>query len=264
MIKNLLRFASVVAVGLGLASAAAAQDFQKSYTIGAGGQVRIANVSGDIIIKGYNGTSILISGIKQGPDRDLVEVEDLSTANGVDLRVRYQECRSCNASIRFEVQVPNAMKYNFDRISTASGDIEASSVMGDLTIKTASGDVRLSDVNGTINASSASGDVRVGNAVGAVRASTASGDVDVEITRLEGAKRLEFSSASGDVVVRLPGSLDAEVEMSTHSGELETDFPIQVREERHGSGRSARGRLGDGSISLSIRTASGDVRLKRL
>ncbi|HWP44124.1 MAG TPA: DUF4097 family beta strand repeat-containing protein [Blastocatellia bacterium] len=264
MIKRVFRFAAAVAICCGLAATAAAQDFQKSYIIGAGGQLRIANVSGDIIIKGYNGTSILVSGLKQGRDRDLVEVEDLSNANGVDLRVRYRECMSCNASVRFEVQVPNAIKYNFDRISTASGDIEVSSVTGELTIKTASGDVRVNDINGTVNASSASGDVRVGNAAGAVRASTASGDVDVEITRLEGVGRLEFSTASGDVSVRVPGSISAEVEMKTHSGELETDFPLEVRKQGHGPGRSARGRLGDGAISLSIRTASGDVRLKQL
>jgi DUF4097 and DUF4098 domain-containing protein YvlB len=264
MIKSIFRLASAVTLCLGLAGAAAAQDFQKSYTIGAGGQVRIANVSGDIIIKGYNGPSILVSGIKQGPDRDLVEVEDFSTATTIDLRVRYQECRSCNASVRFEVQVPNSVKYNFDRISTASGDIEASSITGEITIKTASGDLKLNDVNGTINASSASGDVHVGNAIGAVSARTASGDVDVEITRLEGADKLVFSSASGDVSVRMPGSLSAEIDMSTHSGDLETDFPIEVREMKSGSGRFARGRVGDGAISLTIKTASGDVRLKRL
>ncbi|HKY06349.1 MAG TPA: DUF4097 family beta strand repeat-containing protein, partial [Blastocatellia bacterium] len=232
MIRNLFRLASAAVACLCLAAAASAQDFQKSYTMGAGSQVRIANVSGDIIIKGYNGTSILVSGIKEGRDRDLVEVEDLSTANSIDLRVRYQECRSCNASIRFEVLVPNAIKYNFDRISTASGDIEASSVMGEFTLKTASGDVTVKDVNGSINASSASGDLHIGNTIGAVSARTASGDVDVEITRLEGARRLEFSSASGDLHVRLPGSLSAEIDMSTNSGNLETDFPIPVREDR--------------------------------
>jgi hypothetical protein len=264
MIKSTIRLASAVALCLGLAGAVAAQDFQKSYTIGPGGQVRIANVSGDIIIKGYNGASILVSGIKEGPDRDLVEVEDLSSASGIDLRVRYQECRSCNASVRFEVQVPNSVKYNFDRISTASGDIEASSIMGDITIKTASGDLHLKDINGTINASSASGDVHVGNAIGAVSARTASGDVEVEIMRLEGAGKMVFSSASGDVNVRMPGNLSAEIDMSTHSGSLETDFPIEVRDMKSGSGRFARGRVGDGAIMLTIKTASGDVSLRRL
>jgi hypothetical protein len=264
MTKSVFRLASVIAVLLGLAAAAAAQDFQKSYTIGQGGRVSIANVSGDIIIKGYNGTSILVSGIKEGPDRDLVEVEDLSSANAIELRVRYQECRSCNASVRFEVQVPNAIKYDFERISTASGDIRASSLTGDLTIKTASGDVKINDVSGAVNASTASGDLHVGNIRGTVSARTASGDVDVEITQLVGANKLEFSSASGDLNVRLPGSLNADVDMSTHSGEIETDFPLEVHETRNGSGRFARGRLGDGAISLRIRTASGDVRLKQL
>jgi len=232
--------------------------------LGSGGKVRINSVSGDIIVKGYNGESVIVTGIREGRDRDLVEVEDRSSGNTIDIGVRYPKNCNCNASVRFEIQVPSESKYDFDRLSSASGDIEVSSVRGSLRINTASGDVRVAGFDGEAEVSSASGDIRVGEVTGTVSARAASGDVEVEITRLEGTGNMEFATASGDVKVSLPSDLDADVDMSTVSGSLTTDFPIQVEQKHHGSGRHAAGRLGGGSRTLRIRAASGDVSLKRM
>ena len=69
-------------------------------------------------------------------------------------------------------------------------------------------------------------------------------------------------SASGDVHVRLPSNIDAQVSMSTASGDIETNFPIEVRTEPNGHGKRAEGQLGNGSRSLKLSTASGNVSLK--
>ena len=238
-----------------------AQDFQKSYNLAAGGSVIIQNVSGDVELKGYEGDAIVISGYKEGRDREQVEVEDRSNANTIEVGVRYPRNCNCDASVRFEVRVPRSTRYNFERISTASGNISASNITGRLKTNTASGDVTVSDVNGEVSASSASGNVRVGEIRGTVSASTASGDVDVEIAQLEGAGDMKFSTASGNVRVRLPSNLDAEVFMSTASGSLETNFPIEIKKPRYGPSSQARGLLGSGSRSLRISSASGDVSL---
>jgi hypothetical protein len=86
--------------------------------------------------------------------------------------------------------------------------------------------------------------------------------VDVEILSLEGEGRLIFSTASGNVYVRAPASLDAEVNLSTASGGLETDFPLTIDEE-DGPGKKAFGTLGGGSRVLKISSASGNVSLLR-
>lgn len=230
--------------GLSLATTAAAQDFQKSYKVGAGSKVQIANVSGDVIVSGYDGDSIIVRAFKKGDDRDQVEVEDRSTANRVDLAARYPKNCRCDASIRFEVQVPRSVSYEFEAISSVSGDVNVGDVSGQLTASSVSGNVQVKSVRGLVNASSVSG------------------DVDVDITRLEGAKDMKFTSVSGDVSVRLPSSLDAEISMSSFSGSIETDFPIEVREGKHGTGNSARGRVGGGSRSLGMTSVSGDLSLK--
>ncbi len=226
-----------------------AQDFQKNYRVGAGGGVNIRNISGDVTVTGYNGDTITVTAYKEGPDRDQVTIEDSSGGNNVDVRARYPENCNCNVSVRFDVKVPSGISYRYDSISSVSGDVQVSSVKGEL------------------HAKSVSGDVSVKGAAGAVNAASVSGDVEVEIQSLEGtdgAGSMEFNSVSGDVDVKLPGNLDADVKMSTLSGDLKTDFPLQVEEKKHGPGRSANGRLGNGSRNLKLSTVSGDINLLRM
>jgi Putative adhesin len=264
MSKTLFRLTAASMFVILTSVLAGAQDFQKKYEIGAGGHINVSSVSGNVKVTGYDGSVVMVTAVKEGRDRDMVEVEDTSGGDRVELRSRYAPNCNCNASINFTVQVPRSVKYSFDKISTASGDIEVRNVMGELRVRSASGDVTVEDVSGSINASSASGDVRVKDASGTVNASAASGDVDVEMTRVEGAENMEFTSASGDVHVKAPASLDATVDMSSVNGSLKTDFPLEVKEPQYGSRRSAHGRLGNGSRSLKIRSASGDVSLIRL
>jgi hypothetical protein len=221
------------------------QDFQRSYTVPSGGQIRIGNVSGDVRVEGYSGDSVIVEGFKEGRDRDLVKIEDLSSGDRIDVRVRYPEHCSCDASVNFSVRVPSKVSYNFDRIYSVSGSVD------------------VSNITGRLRAESVSGDVDVAGVTGLVSASSVSGDVNAALVQVEGAGDMKFSSVSGNVTVRAPSSLDADIEMSIVSGSLKTDFAIEIHEPRYGPGRSARGRLGSGAHSLRISTVSGRVSLSR-
>ncbi|HEX8557925.1 MAG TPA: DUF4097 family beta strand repeat-containing protein [Pyrinomonadaceae bacterium] len=260
MISNLV---CAAALCLAAAAGASAQDFQKSYNLGAGGAVRIANVSGDIELKGYEGSALVVRAYKTGRDRDMVEVEDASTDGRVELRAKYPNSCNCDAGVRFEVMAPRSAGINFEKISTASGDIRAEGFSGRVVLSTASGEVTVRGMSGDVKASSASGTVRVADSSGTVNASSASGDVEVELTRVEGGD-MRFSSASGDVRVKLPSNVDAQVTMSTVSGNIDTNFPIEVKTSRYGPGTSARGQLGSGSRSLKLSSASGNISLKSI
>ena len=262
--SNISKFVGAFALCVAAAAGAAAQDFQRSYNLEAGGSVQIVNVSGDVALTGYEGSAVVVTAYKQGRDRDQVEVEDVSTPGRVSLRAKYPHNCNCDASVRFEVRVPRSANLAYDKISTASGNLKAEGFTGWLHLSTASGDVTVRGVGGEIKASSASGTVRVADAAGTVNASSASGNVEVELTRLEGQGNMRFSSASGDVHVRMPSGLDAHVSMSTVSGSIETNFPIEVKTNRYGPGSKAEGQLGSGARTLKISSASGNVSLKSM
>ena len=262
--RTVLNFVGALALCMAAAVAASAQDFQRTYNLEAGGSVEIANVSGDINLTGYEGSAVVVHAFKQGRDRDQVEVEDNSTQGRVSLRAKYPNNCNCDASVRFEVRVPRSANLILDKISTASGNVKAEGFTGRLNLSTASGDVTVRGVGGEIKASSASGTVHVADAAGTVNASTASGNVEVELTRVDGTGDMKFSSASGDVHVRMPTNIDARVSMSTVSGDIETNFPIEVKQNRYGSGSRAEGQLGSGARTLKISSASGNVSLKSI
>ena len=263
MLKNITRlFAVACFCCVVSASAAMAQDFERSYRVGANGSIRLRNVSGDIHVTGYDGDAVVVRGTCVGRDRDRVEVVDESTNNQVNISVRYPDNSSTDASVNFEIQVPRAARTNISQIATASGNIELRNINGDVRVNTASGNLIVESVSGNLRASTASGNVRVRNVSGEINTSSASGDVDAEIAQLTSGSRLTFSSASGDVHVKLPSGTDADVALSTASGSVRTSFPIEVRRSEHGSGEWARGRLGSGTNTVRITSASGDVHLE--
>ena len=222
-----------------------AQDFQKSYNVSAGGQIVIWNFQGDIKVKGYKGDSIEVAAEKKGPDRNLIEIIDGSFGERVDLHPRYLQFGHGNAKVDFEVRVPQSIEYNFSRISSMGGKVEVSDVLGRLWAETMRGNIEIKNVKGLVSASSNSG------------------NISVEIDDASGHSHMRFSSISGDIEVRAPSGLDAFVDMSSISGLLKSDFPIEIQEMRYGSGRSARGKLGSGKQLLHLRSVRGEVSLLR-
>jgi hypothetical protein len=243
-----------------IAGVASAQDFHKQYNA-PGGTLVVHNVSGDVIVKGYDGGQIIVDGFKTGADRNMVDVEDLSQGDRVELRARYPRNCDCDASIKFEIQVPRSGRYSMGPISTASGDISVEDVTGQVSVRSASGNVAVRRVVGQLTASTASGDVEVEQVTGPISAKSSSGNVTARLDQLDASGELVFTTASGDVRVQVPASLNADVDVHTVSGSLNTDFPLQVTIPRYGPSRSARGRLGDGSHTMRISSASGNVTL---
>ena len=211
--RTILNLAGALVLCMAAAAVTSAQDFQRSYNLEAGGTVEIANVSGDINLTGYDGSAVVVNAFKQGRDANLVEVEDLSTQGRVHLRAKYPDTCNCDAGIRFEVRVPRSANLNFDKITTASGNLKAEGFAGRLHLSTASGDVKFS---------SASGDVHVrlpSNIDANVSLSTVSGDIEtnfpIEVKRNRhgsgsraqgqlgnGARTLKITSASGNVSLK--------------------------------------------------------------
>lgn len=222
-----------------------AQDFQKSYSISADGQIVIWNYQGDIKVEGYKGETIEIVAKKRGPDSDLIEIIDGSYGETIDVHPRYLKFGHGNAMVDFEVRVPQSVEYNFSRLSSVGGNLEVSNVIGRLRALSMRGSIKVKDVSGLVSASSHSGNVNV--------------EIDEDSDR----SNMRFSSISGNIEVRAPASLDAFVDMSSFSGLLKTDFPIEIQEMRYGSGRSARGKVGSGKQLLHLRSVQGQVSLIR-
>ncbi|HUK91969.1 MAG TPA: DUF4097 family beta strand repeat-containing protein [Blastocatellia bacterium] len=279
MDKALIYLTGLLLICLAAASASA-QDFQKRYQIGPGGEVRVHSSSGNVHVSGYDGQDIVVTAYKEGRDRDWVSIADHSDASHIDISSEHPRRNNVHASVRFEVEVPRSQTYEFSNISTSSGDVRVSSITGKLIAHSSSGNVTVADVSGAVNATSSSGNVSVTNAQGDVNANsssgnvgvnnargevsarTSSGDVEVRISQLKPGASYDFGTSSGNVTVSVPAALDAEVSMSTSSGSVNCDFPITVQGKL--SPHRIHGVIGGGSGKIRMESSSGNVTLRRI
>jgi lia operon protein LiaG len=144
-------------------------------------------------------------------------------------------------------------------VDTGSGPVEVSRFRGTaLSVDTGSGDVTATEVQAReLTIDTGSGDIRVsGVSAPTVSLETGSGGVTADL-RAEIAA-LTVETGSGNIAVTAPGSLGAELEIETASGDIETDFPLQVT--RHARDHLV-GRIGDGKGRIAIETGSGNIRL---
>lgn len=185
------------------------------------------------------------------------------------------------------------------RVSVASADVAADRTRGTLRIGTGSGNVDLRTASGDVSLESGSGDITVAGAQGpSLRLATGSGNVtisdgkaelltvetgsgsidvtgssgdevsfntgsgNVDVTLVATFRSLSVETGSGDVTLRVPPTVGAQVDLDTGSGDIDLGgLTLQVRRIEHDH---VSGTLGDGKGRLSVETGSGNVRLQKL
>jgi len=198
--------------------------------ISAKGEVDVSTASGDIIVKNMEG--------------DL----EFSTASG-------------------DILIEDS-KGNIE-LSTASGDIEAKNLEGEFDFEVASGDIEVEESNGKFSCSTASGDLDINEVVltGGSEFSVASGDIKIVLAKSP-AHNVELSTASGDVTLDYNGNkIMGTIEMTARKKRGEINAPFKADDieefEKHGDDYIRKTYLrGDGPM-ITIKTASGDVSLKK-
>jgi lia operon protein LiaG len=144
-------------------------------------------------------------------------------------------------------------------LDTGSGPVEVTGFRGDeLSIDTGSGQVSGSELTArSINIDTGSGDIEL-TAVTCPELALETGSGNISTDVRGPVRDLALETGSGDISVRAPATLAGEVEIETASGEIETDFQVQVT--RHARDHMV-GTIGNGVGRVAIETGSGDIRL---
>jgi DUF4097 and DUF4098 domain-containing protein YvlB len=161
-------------------------------------------------------------------------------------------------------------RYGDTAIDSGSGDVTVGQVAGTLRIRTGSADVHVGQVEGPGSVASGSGDVVIGYVAADVAVDTASGDITVD--RADGSMRarsasgdvrvgavrrgnVELTTISGDVRLGIPAGTSVWLDLSTASGSTRSDLD-------HGGTPPTADAAPD--LNLRVRTASGDIELRRV
>ena len=196
----------------------------RTYPMGSGGELRLNNFSGRIVITGSNRGDVAIHAVRRGTRERLQNIR---------LDIQADASR-----IRIEA---NKRDESWDRH-------EDNVVETEFTIEVPE------DINVDINAFSS--DVRISNVRGRQKVHTFSGAVDVR----DAAGSVDAETFSGDIDVDLAPNVGGRVDFDTFSGDLTSDIPMAYRS---GSRRGAHGEIGSGGANtFKFHTFSGDVHIK--
>lgn len=244
--------------------------------------LRVRNPSGEVEITAADTTETTVEIVPRGSGKDSAErVRVELSGDGTRLDVEVPE-RRFGSGGRFTmiIRLPVGSRADIRSASaditcrgslggleaaTASGDLAADRIDGDVLITTASGEVNLGTVTGAVECKTASGDVRAVSVEGGCRTSSASGDVvvgtcggdvlartasgDVHLRQVERGS-LDITTMSGDVKIGVRRGTVVWLDLSTLSGRTRSDLEHQD------------GAPDDGDVlSVSVRTMSGDITL---
>jgi DUF4097 and DUF4098 domain-containing protein YvlB len=231
-----------------------------------------------------------------------LRVEMNNVGGRVEVRAIYPRTNGrMSASVDFVITVPESAAV---ALKTISGNIIVTNVRGEVRAETISGDLEVSGTPNVVMAKTVSGTLTArgisaataltlasvsGNIITsdlktrALDANTVSGDLllrGLQVERVEAKSvsgnvefasplarggRYSFNSHSGDVRIAIANGGGFELDASTFSGSVRSDFPITLRTDTDGRGgrgresRTIRGSYGDASAYLSVRSFSGSV-----
>ena len=127
-----------------------------------------------------------------------------------------------------------------------SGSSTVKTVSGSVTIKSGSGDAHFGQVLGGVQAGCGSGRLEIDSVHGTVRSRTGSGDALLGAVYGD----VDLASGSGTVQIGLPAGLAARLDVTTGSGNVNTDLPIEDGPRRESPVITVRARTGSGNIRL--------------
>lgn len=277
--------------------------FEKTLQVSGPVELDVLTHSGDITVRAGGSGSVTIRGkifvgdrwLRGGREADVREIEQhppirqegnsvhIEYVNVKDIAVDYEITVPAETTVRAHSgsgdQIIEGTKGNVD-LQAGSGDLKLAHLTGEVHLQTGSGNVRAHEISGAVRGGAGSGDIEVeevGNGEvelhtgsgnidvrgvhGAFRGEAGSGDITVEGTQ-SGA--WEIRTGSGNVKVRLPSNAAFDADISTSSGTVDVDSPLEmtvqgrVQETR----KNVRGKVRGGGPLLSVRTGSGDVHVQ--
>lgn len=145
---------------------------------------------------------------------------------------------------------------------TASGTVEAKNISGNADLNCVSGNVIGEKIRGDVEADTVSGSVKLMDISGAdvVKGKTMSGST-IYMGEINPNGRYSLSAHSGRVEMTIPSNSAFDLEASTFSGVVKSEFDIMV------SGRLSKkkisGSVNGGGADVSLKTFSGNIYLKK-
>jgi len=246
----------VLAAAVQLASA---QEFKVTVENNKEARLTISNFTGDLPIEGYSGNEIIVTvthghfeapekakGLKPvyggGVDNTGMGIAMEKNGNSVTLNCLL----SFGHDVSYRLKVPENIALKIERDCARGGETNISGIRNEIELKSCQ-------------------EVNLKNVTGPLVINTISGGINVVFTEISKDKPISLAAVSGDVDVTLPGKSAVDLELSTISGSMYSDFDLSAtyKDMHRVGGGNIKTQLNGGGTSLKLRAISGNIYLRK-
>lgn len=270
-------------------------DYQKIVEVSAPVELSLHSIKGDVIITGGSDNRVVIEAVKRvrGSNRneaeevaDHIEIKVRSGEDKVDIETNYLKMVNRGRSfwskifgsggtdsygaVDFRISVPTRTSVS---AICLNGDIEISSVEGELILENSSGstrgeylfgpislmqpagDIDLNWIEGDIKLKSTSSRISIIQVRGSIDLTTAAGTVNVQ-TELDSPKEYFVETTSGSITFGIPASSSGRLSIETGGGVIRSEVPVTIQSI---SRKHLSGIIGEGGPKISLSSGTGNV-----
>jgi DUF4097 and DUF4098 domain-containing protein YvlB len=197
---------------------------------------------------------IFETGLFGGPNRERDDLDiTITVPSGTAMKLS-----SFTADIRLAGRSGSA------DVASGASDVELEHIDGDLRLRLGSGTARVDRVSGSVEARSGSGVATFGEIGGSLSSGCGSGRLEVGTVRGDVRSRsgsgtallgavygdVDLASGSGQVEIGLPAGHSVRLDVTTGSGRVNSELPVEDAPAQTGPKLSIRARTGSGNIRL--------------
>jgi len=273
-----------ILVALVVAVPAAADEWEKRFTVTGAPEIRVQGGDAHIRVapwdRGEVHARVLTEGWRISDDE--VRITAQQSGNSITIEVRIPRTnwgfRMGHRSIHVELMVPrhtdltaytsdgdvavSSLHGKFD-LRTSDGRLTVRELQGEIRLRTSDGDIEGTALEGRLEAIGSDGNIRIRGRFDALTIRTSDGNIEADV--LPGSKLAatwSLKTSDGNMILRLPPELDAELDAHVSDGRIHLGFPVTVHGELSRTRLLAK--LNAGGLAIQLRSSDGSIHLERL
>jgi DUF4097 and DUF4098 domain-containing protein YvlB len=229
-----------------------------SYPTEKGYTLTISTIAGTIDVKTWDKNEVEVKVTGNSTAEDMMNIDIFNTPTGIKIDGQKKsdfKKKSFSLNLKYDIKIP--AYYNVDAY-TGGGNISVTGLNGNIKANTAGGNIDAENINGNINGSTFGGNITILNNTGTIDVSTQGGNIKatgfngkITVSTMGGNlilsgtggfvnghtgggnvtldysgknEGIELSTMAGNIHLDLPSDIDADADISTLVGKIDTDF----------------------------------------
>ncbi len=265
--------------------------FDKEYETEPGTKLCINNLKGDITIeRSWKENKLCLRAVKRCSKPEFIDQlgiqENQKKGEGSCVSIKTTcENPKIQGRIDYSLIIPADMPIELStqkgsiKVSEAHGTVSAMTINGDIEITSSSknihaqteqtGAITIYQAHGNIDVCTNKGNIAIHDTVSNVTATTEKGKISAFCSKVPHTSHIKLSSSSGQIVLALPSSVDANFFGRTDRGTLTCQLPITLKPQTTTLDRKTwdrfkkevDGTLGTGEAEIKLSCRSGNIKI---